>query len=255
MKTRRGPSPLSKRTTAIAVIAAALAAVTTGAARAAEEPPRPAGTYTACRSDDAARLGFLTERLDARRRYATYYYRGWISFYTVGAGVSTYDAVKKQDNGKQAVHALSAAMAVFGIARFLYAPPGAKDGADGIAVAPIANAEACAAEVGLAEERLRENAHEATRRWRWKSHLFNLALHVTGAVVVGEGWDAREEAWTSAAIGEAVGEAVIWSFPWHADGDLAEYEQRFPRSGVSAAPPLAWSILPTSSGAAIELRF
>ena len=248
-------SKASTKLTSILLATVALISATGTGASGADEPSRPASTYSACRSDDAARLNFLVDRLDSRRRYARNYFGGWIGFYTVGAGVSTYDAIRKQDNGKQAVHALSAAKAVFGIARFLYAPPNAKYGADGIAVEPLTSAERCAAEVETAEAELRKNAHEAGRRWRWKSHVFNLALHVTGAVIVGEGWDARKEAWTSAAIGEAVGEAVIWSFPWHAEGDLEEYEQRFPRSGVSAAPSVAWSIMPTPNGAAVELRF
>jgi hypothetical protein len=236
------------------LVAIAIAALVPSTVVASEEPPAPVG-LDACAGDDAARLGFLIESLEGRQRYARNYTRGWLSFYTVGVGVSTYQAATEDDRGERAVDSLSAAKALFGIGRMVYGPPNAKYGADGIADTAPASAEACAADVAEAEERLRKNAHQAGRRYRWKSHLFNLGLHVVGAVAVGEGFDARKQAWVSAAIGTGVGEMVIWTFPWKQEADLAEYEERFPRSSVAASPRIAWAVVPTARGASFELRF
>jgi hypothetical protein len=244
---------------------AALAALSPGFSVAAEEAPQASTGSTmpspvapgldACARDDSARLSFLSERLEGRRRYATNYMRGWLAFYTVGFGVSTYSAATRDDSAEAAVQALSAAKSVFGIGRMLYDPPYARLGMDGIIEGSPGTAEACSADVAEAEERLKNAAHQAGRRFRWKSHVFNLALHSIGAVAVGEGFGAREDAWASAGVGAVVGEIVIWTFPWHAESDYAEYQEKFPRSGVAASPRLAWSIVPTSAGAALQLRF
>jgi hypothetical protein len=82
-----------------------------------------------------------------------------------------------------------------------------------------------------------------------------VGLNVVGGVIADEAFDAQRRGWISAGVGIAVGTAMILSHPWQAAGDLAEYERRFPASGVPADPPTSWRIVPWPGGAALALRF
>ncbi len=211
--------------------------------------------FEKCDGDTAARIRFLEQNLEDDRTYAKYYAGGWLGFYTIGVGDSSYEAAHNE-RGEQAVHILSAVKAVGGIGRMLFWPPNAKEGADASRALRADNAEQCRHRLEVAEGALRVNAEQAERRWDWKPHVINLALHALGAVIVGEVYTgARQEAWQSAAIGEVVGEASIWSFPWHATGALEEYERRFPASGLPPEPRVSWGLAPTVGGAGLYVRF
>lgn len=207
-----------------------------------------------CDGETAARIRFIEEALEANRSYARYYYAGWLSFYTLGVGFSSYGAALNE-RGERAVHILSAIKAVGGIGRTLLWPPSARAGAAASRALPARDDEQCRHRLQLAEQTLRRNARQAGLRWNWWPHLINLAIHVGGAVIVGETWGARRDAWGQAALGETVGEAIIWSFPWQAADTLEEYERRFPASGLPPEPRLRWNLAPQPWGAALSLRF
>src|SRR5690606_14009632 len=139
--------------------------------------------------------------------------------------------------GERADLVVSAAKAGIGLARTVWRPPSARRGADELRELPTGTPEACAARLALAEAILRRNAAEsAARRRSWVPHLANLGLNLAGALIVAEGFD-EPDWWVSGALGFAVGEVQIWSHPWQAGTALADYERRFPASGVPRAPP------------------
>jgi len=210
--------------------------------------------FQQCDGDTAARIRFLEGGLEENRSYAQWYYGGWLGFYTIGVGYSSYGAANNE-RGERAVHILSAIKAVGGIGRMLYWPPNAKNGADASRNLPVATAEQCRHRLQVAEDTLRLNYKQAQMRWDWKPHVINLAIHATGAAIVGEVWGARKDAWGSAAIGEVVGETIIWSFPWQADSALEEYERRFPATGLPPQPRVSWGVAPTIGGASAYVRF
>lgn len=210
--------------------------------------------FESCEGDTAARIRFIEHSLEENRDYARYYYGGWLSFYTIGVGFSSYRA-STNERGERAVQILSAIKAVGGITRILIWPPNAKNGADASRAVPATSDGLCRQRLEVAEATLRENARQAGQRWDWKPHVINAAIHVTGAVVVGEVWGARRDAWGQAALGEAFGEAIIWSFPWQAADVLEEYERRFPASGLPPEPRVSWGIAPTIGGAGLYVRF
>ena len=135
----------------VVAISFALSPTPAGAASTSETPVG----LDACAGDDAARLTFLTERLEGRRRYARNYMRGWLGFYTVGFGVSTYQAATEDDRGERAVDSLSAAKALFGIGRMAFWPPHAKDGAEGVFAAALPDGRAVALKIADGASRAR----------------------------------------------------------------------------------------------------
>jgi hypothetical protein len=115
------------------------------------------------------------------------------------------------------------------------------------------DAVSCHELLALAEERLREGADQAgDERWSWIPHAFNLGLNAAAAVVVAEMYD-RDSAYWSGALGFAVGEVRIWSFPWHAARDWEAYQTRFRETARD--PETTWRLEPTEDGARFVLRF
>jgi hypothetical protein len=204
-----------------------------------------------CDPDTAARLRFLEERLDARRTYADWWWKGWTGFYGIGTVVETVQAATEDDEGKQADYAVSAGKAAFGTVRLALYPPTARQGADPIRAVPLGGPGACRERLDVGERLLRENAHESESRWDWKRHLANVGINVAGGLIVAEGFD-ESDGWISAGVGIAVGEAMTFSHPWEADDDLAEYQRRFEGP---AAPRVSWHVLPWQGGARFMLAF
>jgi hypothetical protein len=236
-------------------LASILVVVLSAAAKAQTGAADSAVLFQQCDGDTAARIRFIEDNLEDDRTYARYYYGGWLGFYTVGIGYSSFEAAHNE-RGEQAVHIASAVKAVGGIGRMLYWPPNAKEGADASRGLPANSAAQCRQRLEVAEQTLRLNAEQADRRWDWKQHVINLAIHVTGAVIIGEVYNgARQEAWQSAGIATVVGEAIIWTFPWQAKGVLEEYERRFPATGLPPEPRVGWGIAPTIGGASVYVRF
>ncbi len=150
---------------------------------------------------------------------------------------------------------MGAVKSAIGLARNLWVPPGAKEGAEPLRGMPTRSAAECARRLERAEEVLRRNAEQAdAERTSWIPHLANLALNAAGAVIVAEGFD-EGSGYGSGALGLAVGEARIWSHPWQARGALEEYERRFPEDGVPRPPPTTWRLEPWRAGGRLVVAF
>lgn len=202
-------------------------------------------------SDVEARLGYLEERLDARRGYSRWWWNGWTGFYSLGVVVQTARAIPEDDTSKRADLIVSAVKATGGVVNLLRRPLQAKRGADPVRALPSATADDRRLQLVRAEEQLRINAKEADGRYSWLRHTLNVGVNCVGAVIVDEGFDDPWRGWRSAGIGIAVGEAMIWSQPWWPTGDLRDYEQRF-----GASPQrISWRIVPTLGGAAFHATF
>jgi hypothetical protein len=204
-----------------------------------------------CDPDTTARLRFLEDRLDQRRTYADYWWKGWTAFYGIGTVVETVQAATEDDRGKRADYAVSAGKAAFGTIRLALYPPTARRGADEMRDVPLDRPGACRERLDVGERLLRENAHESESRWSWKRHAANVGINVAGGLIVAEGFD-ESDGWISAGVGIAVGEAMTFSHPWKADDDLAEYQRRFEGP---AAPRVSWYVLPWQGGARLMLAF
>jgi hypothetical protein len=208
-----------------------------------------------CSAGTAERLTFIEDRLEMRRQYATWWWRGWTTFYGLGVVIQGVRGGLEKDDSTQADLVVSAVKAGIGTTRLLVWPTRAKEGADPMrAVAPV-DENGCRERLRIGEELMRVNARESEARWDWKRHAANVALNVAGGVIVAEGWDDPSRGWRSAGTGFAVGEIFVFSHPWKADEDLAEYEQRFDRTAAIPVVPVTFSLTPALGGIQFGMRF
>jgi hypothetical protein len=234
-------------TTGLILVALVLAGTMPSAAVAAE-----AAGLSRCEAGTAERLRFIEERLEQRQPHATWWWRGWTGAYAVGTVVQSVRAGIEDSEGKRADLTVGAVKALIGTTRLLFDRPTARLGAEPMqAVAPSSEA-ACRERLSVGEDLLRKNAKESDSRWDWKRHAGNLALNAAGAAIVAYGFDDETRGWRSAAIGIGVGEAMIFSHPWHGDEDLAEYERRFQGAGAART---SLRLVPWGSGARLVLNF
>lgn len=241
--------PMPNRFRALSLLVA-VALVVTAAPRARADAA-PLDT-SRCEAGTRARLDWLVDRLESRETYADLWWRGWISFYGLGVVIQSARAGVEDDDGEQADLVVSAVKAVGGVTRLYFSRPTARLGADPIAAAgPLADEAACQRAVAEGESLLRAAAEESDRRWSWTPHLTNVAVNTAGALIVAEGFD-EDDGWTSAAVGIAVGEAMLWTHPWKSRDDLAEYEARFV---TGARPGPTWALAPYERGLQVQVRF
>jgi hypothetical protein len=231
-----------------------LIAMHAGAAIAAAQGVDPA--LDRCAGDTRDRLRFIEEHLDSKQTYAQRWSIGWNSVYTVGIVFEGARAGFADDRGDRADHIVSAVKSSVGLAEGLLRPPPQRLGTRELRDLPTSTPDECAARLARAEEILRENAADSKeQRFGWKAHAGNLALNLAGALVLAEGFGDESAAWQSGALGFVVGEGRIWSYPWHAPGALAEYERRFPASGLPPTPETTWRLESWGGGARLVVSY
>jgi hypothetical protein len=208
-----------------------------------------------CSAGTAERLTFIEDRLEERRPYANYWWIGWTGFYGLGTVVQSVRAGTTGDESKQADQAVSAVKALIGTTRLALWPPTARTGAAAMRTVATSDESQCRERLRIGEELLRKNARESKRRWSWLPHTINVGLNVAGAIVIHEGWDDPSRAWRSAGVGIAVGEAMIFSHPWKAGNDLAEYDGKFGTNPDLSPKPISWGIAPRPGGLALQVTF
>lgn len=245
------PAPARRelRLASVARISLVLLLASSAGSRAGGEPlpadPEHAA-YRDCAPPTAERLAFLQTRLEENASYARWWWRGWTGVYVGGMAYEGVQAGLEDDRGERANHIASAVKATIGLARALLAPPEAREGA------VARDTRGCAETLQLAERRLRRSAEEARdERWGWIPHLANLGLNAAAAIVVAEMYD-EDEAYWSGALGFAVGEIRLWTFPWQAEDDWETYRRRY---DLAARPPVSWQLAPTHDGVALVVRF
>jgi hypothetical protein len=202
-----------------------------------------------CEGITAEKLDFISSRLEERKRHAHVWWTGFTGFYAIGTVVTAAQAATEGHTGDRAVDIVSSVKAAFGTTRlFFFDRPAALYGAD-----PVRHElPNCDAALARGEELLRRAAKETSSRASWKRHASIIGINALGAVIAGEGWGSRKDAWISAGVGIAVGEVMAWSHPWNGVNDLGEYEERFPEGET---PKATWQLVPTLNGFVVSARF
>lgn len=208
--------------------AAPLAAEAPDPATPPEAAVADASDADASDADVTARLDFLVQRLDEGRSYADHWARGWIALFSLSAATSAGWAVTRRDPAGRTDAFVGAAKATLGAATHVTTIAySANRGAADVLALPRATPDQRRAALGVAERILRTNARDEGQRRSWLRHLGNLAVNVAGGLIVGLVHHDWRIAGLSTAVGIGGGEAVIWSQPWRAPGDWADYEARF----------------------------
>jgi hypothetical protein len=233
----------------LALGAVALACVPGGAAADDSDASPRAPASASCEGISGEKLEFISSRLDERKRHASIWWRGFTGFYAIGTVITAAQAATEGHSGDRAVDIVSSAKAAFGTTRlFFFDRPAALHGAD-----PVRHElPSCDAALARGEELLRQAAKETRSRASWKRHASIVGINALGAVIAGEGWGSREQAWVSAGVGIAVGEVMAWTHPWNGVRDLDEYESRFGAGGTSKA---IWQLVPTLNGLMVTAQF
>jgi hypothetical protein len=221
----------------------------------AQESPQVPASYDACSEDTATRLRFIEQRLEDGRTYAQYWWLGWTGFYGLGTMVTSVQAATEDDAGKRANFIVSAVKALGGTIRQLVVRPNAKYGADAMFAIPATSEEKCLERLATGQDLLRLNAKQSASRYSWLRHFFNVAVNVTGGLIVAEGFNQPKDGWESAVIGIAVGEAMTLSHPWRGTKDFSDYENEFGPVPMPKSPKVSWQFLPTIGGVGLRVGF
>jgi hypothetical protein len=212
-----------------------------------------------------ARLAFLEERLDDGENYAKYWQWGWTGGYAIGIAVGVgksitccsnkksgpANSVKEKRNEQRVTHIVTAVKGVIGTSRMLLMRHPGRHGADAMRAIEGDSRDAKLERLAKGEEILQDVAKSAERRWSWKAHAGNIGLNLAGAGFI-FGFGRESDAWESLGIGIGVGTVQILSAPKRGIQDLDDYETRF---GMKTANRFNWSIVPTMSGAALQVTF
>lgn len=200
------------------VLAAGLLASALSAA-AAEAPPLDDATVV-------RRLEFLEARLEAGRRPAQLWQRGWPAFYAASTFVSTALALEATSPEERAGQVVNAAQSGLGLLDMLVLEQiDAQYGIDPLRTLPAGTPAERRARLAAAEALLRRNAARAESRHDWLRHSLGAAVALAGGLVLGLGYDEWPDAAVSTSVSLAVSEINIWTEPARAVDDLAAYER------------------------------
>ena len=203
-------------------------------------------------SEAKARASFLEERLDAGQRNAQIWQYSWTGIFGAGAVLSAAGAATADDGDSRVYNIVGAVKSAAAFAQMLTDPFPARLGAEPMRAAPDDTPRGRVQRVALGERQLSTNAEWADSRYSWRRHLQGVTTNlIGGAVIYGLG-DSRD-ALISTLSGIAWGEAQIWTQPWRASDDLADYRKAFPSTMASRG--IEWELRPTLRGAELAFRW
>ena len=200
----------------------------------------------------AARTDFLTERLDEGRRTAQLWQYGWTGAFGIGVVASTAQAVTADDGDARVLHIVGAVKSAGALAQMLTDPLPARLGTDPMRAVADSTRAGALQRLAVGERLLIENAARAESRFSLRRHVEGVTTNLIGGAVIW-GFGDRTDALVSTLSGILVGELQIWSQPWRARRDLAEYRAAFPTTLASYG--IDWQIRPRVNGVELALRF
>ena len=233
------------------VLAGLLLAIPVGAARAQQiEVPPQLELLSDAEAD--ARLSFLQERLDAGQTTAKTWQYGWTGIFSVGAVASTAQAIMADDGDERIYNIVGAVKSIGATTQMVLDPLPARLGAEPMRAVPNGTRAGRLQRLAVGERTLAINSERADTRYSWRRHLEGVTTNLIGGAVIWGFGDSRD-ALLSVASGLAFGEAQIWSQPWRANGDLADYRAAFPTTTASRG--IEWQLRPTLNGAELAFRW
>ena len=199
-----------------------------------------------------ARLGFLEQRLDDGRFSAQAWQYGWTGIFGVGLVAGAAQAVLADDGDERVYQIVGTVKSAGALAQMLTDPLPARLGADPLRAVPGATLEGRQQRLALGERQLVENAARAESRYSWRRHAEGVTTNLIGGAVIYALGDSTD-AMISTLSGILVGELQIWTQPWRATSDLADYRASFPSTMASRG--LDWQLRPTLHGVEVAIRF
>jgi hypothetical protein len=201
-------------------------------------------------AEAGARLEFLEERLDQGRFAAQAWQYGWTGVFGAGLALGAAQTFTADDGDERVYHIVGAVKSALALGQMITDPIPGRLGADPVRAVPDGTAEGRLRRLAVGERRLVENAAHAESRFSWRRHLEGVTTNLIGGAAIwtlGNGGDAL----VSTLSGIAIGELQIWTEPWRATSDLADYRSSFPSTMAS----IEWQLRPRLNGVEIAFRF
>ena len=157
------------------------------------------------------------------------------------------------DDGDERVYNIVGAVKSAGAtAQMVLDPLPARLGAEPMRAVPDGTREGRLQRLAVGERQLVVNSERADTRYSWRRHLEGVTTNLIGGAVIW-GFGDSGDALISVLSGLAFGEAQIWTQPWRANGDLADYRTAFPTTMASRG--IEWQLRPTLNGAELAFRW
>ena len=208
------------------------------------------------------RLEVAEKMLERQRDYVEVWWRGWLSFYSIGLVVQGTRAALEDETAVRADLIISAVKAAGGIVRYSADPYLGIEGPEAIGAMPAGTLAERRARLVRAEEIMRQNAIYTDERRTWYAHLINIGINAAGGLIVAFAFDDPQTGFISAGIGAAVGEVSLLTQPWQADDDWEDYRHHFsgsfePGEKEARLPPRepVWSVSPSPFGGSVQVVF
>ena len=198
------------------------------------------------------RLAFITERLNAGQTNARAWQYGWSGFFAASTGFQLYLVHRSNDSDNETQYTVGAIKSAAGLAMMLLRPLPAVKGAQPVEDMPAVTPSQKADRLQTAEDLLRLNARRAHERKSWLRHLASIAVHLVGSTAIAALGDIKD-ALVSNATGIAISQLHIWSQPYRAIDDLADYERAFP--AAVSNEEVRWHLTQIPGGLGISIQF
>ena len=233
------------------LLAAGLLAIS-AAPLAAQEVEIPFELKDLSSTEADARLEFLERRLDEGRLGAQVWQYGWTGVFGAGLALSATQAVLADDGDERVFQIVGAVKSAGALAQMVTDPLPARLGADPLRAVPDSTPRGRLQRLAVGERQLVENAARAESRYSWRRHAEGITTNLIGGAVI---WwlGNSSDALISTLSGIAVGELQIWSQPWRATSDLADYRAAFPSTLASRG--IEWQLRPRLNGVEVAFRF
>lgn len=213
----------------------------------AVECPAPEGSSPVlARIDGASRLTFLRTKLLISEPGAHLWTTLWLTAFSTALVAEVGVAPEFSTTTRWSLY-LSAAKTVVALGSIVVIPARANEGRDFDAWLTLhSTTESECSLVHEGELRLMNQAAQQARGHGWLLHSGGLALNVAASLVLGLVFHQWVQAAVSAAVGEVVGETMMWTRPRGAEDALVRY-----RNGDLDTPAVDLRV----QGASLEVTF
>jgi hypothetical protein len=235
------------------MLALVLAATLSTASFSAPDAPTNPAPSLSDRDDTEARLGFLTERLQAGKTGAQAWYWTWTAIYgaaTIGQAVGFFIG---QDVRTQVNFAVGAATTLLGLLLLFITDFPAEYAARELSRMPTDTPAQRRAKLKRAEELMEGAATSEADGRAWYIHLGGAAVSLAGGLILWLAYGFLVDGIINAAVGIAITEVQIWTQPTRAIKDWADYQAQFGGAVTGNKPTVR--IVPTMGGMAVVGRF
>lgn len=196
------------------------------------------------------RIAYLDNSFNQIQQPYNYWQYGWTSVYAVTGAAQLYGAIDADDSDDSTKNWVGTVKSVGGLALMLIKPVPLVAGYSDYQSMPYNSREEKIARLTKAEKMLEQTAWRSDDRYTLKPHAMTIGINLLGAAAI-SAWGDSSDAFASAALGIAIGEAAIWTQPTAADQQWNSYKNHF--NGEESS--ISWHLVPKINGLELVAKF